>query len=73
MAQNTRNLSISFLYHLPIYGQWATLIFQMITYNFLLLILLIFFYCNVIKKLYPLITKFSKKKDSMSYQNNFYV
>jgi hypothetical protein len=54
MAQNTRNLSISFLYHLPIYGQWATLIFQMITYNFLLLILLIFFFIVMALKNYTL-------------------
>jgi hypothetical protein len=32
------------LYHLPIYGQWATFIFQMVTYNF-------FSDCNGIKKI----------------------
>jgi hypothetical protein len=42
------------LYHLPIYGQWATFIFQMVTYNF-------FSDCNGIKKIYPLITKFPRK------------
>jgi hypothetical protein len=36
----------------------------MLTYNFFLLILLVFFSdCNVIKKLYSLITKFPRKKE----------
>jgi hypothetical protein len=30
-----------FLYHIPIYGQWATFIFQIVTYNFFLLILIV--------------------------------
>jgi hypothetical protein len=37
-SKNTSNLSehIIFIhiYHLPIYGQWATFIFQMVTYFF---------------------------------------
>jgi hypothetical protein len=43
--QNATNLSehISFLYHLRIYGQWATFIFQMVTYNFFIDSVRVFF------------------------------
>jgi hypothetical protein len=54
------------MYHLPIYGQWTNFIFQMVTYNFFIdSVRVLFSECNGIKKLYPLITKFPRKKGKL--------
>jgi hypothetical protein len=64
-------VSIWFLCHLPIYGQWATFVFQVVTYDFFLLILLEFFLsgCNGIKNYVSFDNKISEKNTTFFFRS----